>query len=248
MCGVFDMGSKEILEKNWPPTISLQDYTDSRRFFTLMEQLITKLLRDFEDGFLNRRQLIQNLTLAFGAALGGKAYAQTPAGQSAGTKDSPFKTVELDHISYQVNDYRVTRDFYADLMGMDVKNDNGKTQCELYFGNSMLLARNHFRPRGGEGAASTPAPAAETTAAAPQAGGRPTPTSLVDHIAYRIYNWDTDQVREELMRRKLLKETVKPDTGGGILGYSSFHVSDPDGFNLQISGWAGPKDSVTKKK
>ena len=94
-----------------------------------MEQLITKLLRDFEDGLSNRRQLIQNLTLAFTAVAGGTAYAQTPAGQSAGTKESPFKTVELDHISYQVNDYRVTRDFYAELMGMEVKNDNGRNQC-----------------------------------------------------------------------------------------------------------------------
>jgi catechol 2,3-dioxygenase-like lactoylglutathione lyase family enzyme len=207
-----------------------------------MEQIITKLLRDFEEGFLNRRQLIQNLGLAFTAALGG-ASAQTPAGKPAGTQDSPFKTVELDHISYQVNDYRVTRDFYADLMGMEVKNDNGKTQCELYFGSSMLLARNHFRPRGGEAAGSTP-----PTAAAPQPGSRPPSTALVDHLAYRIYNWDTDQVREELLRRKLLTENAKPDTGGGIPGYSSFHISDPDGFNLQISGWAGPKDSVTKKK
>jgi catechol 2,3-dioxygenase-like lactoylglutathione lyase family enzyme len=215
-----------------------------------MEQMITKLLRDFEDGFLNRRQLIQNLGLAFAAAMGGKAYAQTPAGKPAGLPDSPFKTVELDHISYQVKDYRVTRDFYAELMGMEVKNDNGKTQCEMYFGSSMLLARNHFRPRGGEGAGATPPAAAPAPPAAPppQAGGRPTPTSLVDHIAYRIYNWDTDQVREELLRRKLLTENARPDTGGGIPGYSSFHVSDPDGFNLQISGWAGPKDSVTKKK
>jgi catechol 2,3-dioxygenase-like lactoylglutathione lyase family enzyme len=215
-----------------------------------MEQIITKLLRDFEDGFLNRRQLIQNLGLAFTAALGGAA-AQTPAGKPAGAPDSPFKTIELDHISFQVNDYRVTRDFYADLMGMEVKNDNGKTQCELYFGNSMLLARNHFRPRGEGAGATPPAPVpapATPAAAAPQAGSRPASTALVDHLAYRIYNWDTDQVREELLRRKLLKENVRPDTGGGIPGYSSFHVSDPDGFNLQISGWAGPKDSVTKKK
>ena len=76
-------------------------------------------------------------TLLFAAS----SLAQTPAGKPAGAPDSPFKTVELDHISYQVNDYRVTRDFYAELMGMEVKNDNGKTQCELYFGNSMLLAR-----------------------------------------------------------------------------------------------------------
>jgi catechol 2,3-dioxygenase-like lactoylglutathione lyase family enzyme len=208
-----------------------------------MEQIIAKLVRDFEDGFVNRRQLVQNLALFFTAALGEKAYAQTPAAQPAGTRDSPFKTVELDHISYQVNDYRVTRDFYADLMGMEVKNDNGKTQCELCFGSSMLLARNRPQPRDGEGPAST-----RPTATTRQAGTRSTPTSVVDHISYRIYNWDTDQVREELIRRKLLAETAQPDTGGGIPGYSSFHVSDPDGFNLQISGWAGPKDSVTKKK
>ncbi len=205
-----------------------------------MEQIITKLIRDFEDGFVNRRQLIQNLALAFSAALGGKALAQTPAGKPAGAVDSPFNTVAVDHISYQVKDYRVTRDFYAGLLGMEVKNDTGK-QCELYFGNSMLLARNH-RPRSGDATASTPPPAA------PAPGGRPAPTSLVDHIAYRIYNWDTDQVRDELMRRNLLKDGARPDTGGGIAGYSSFHVSDPDGFNLQISGWAGPKDSVSKKK
>src|SRR5277367_4566166 len=146
-----------------------------------MEQIITKLLRDFEDGFLNRRQLIQNLGLAFSAALGGKAYAQTPAGRPAGVRDSPFNAIELDHISYQVNDYRVTRDFYADLMGMEVKNDNGKTQCELYFGNSMLLPRNRFRSASREAAGSTPAPA--SAAETPRAGGRPAATSLVDHIA-----------------------------------------------------------------
>lgn len=218
-----------------------------------MEQIITKLLRDFEDGFLNRRQLIQSLGVAFSAVLGGKALAQTPAGKPAGAPDSPFKTVELDHISYQVTDYRVTRDFYADLMGMEVKNDDGKTQCELYFGSSMLLARNR-RVRAQEAgatpaaAAAPPAAPASTTGAAPGRGNRPAPTSLVDHIAYRIYNWDTDQVRDELLRRKLLTENARPDTGGGIPGYSSFHVSDPDGFNLQISGWAGPKDSVSKKK
>jgi hypothetical protein len=29
-----------------------------------MEPIIAKILRDFEDGFVNRRQLIQNLALA----------------------------------------------------------------------------------------------------------------------------------------------------------------------------------------
>jgi catechol 2,3-dioxygenase-like lactoylglutathione lyase family enzyme len=201
-----------------------------------MEHIIAKLLRDFESGFMNRRQLIQSLALAATAALpGGVALAQSP---TAAPHGPAFKTVELDHISYQVKDYRVTRDFYADLMGMEVANDNGRNQCELKFGNSILLARNRRQPAA-EGAA--------PPSGAPPAAARPTPTSLVDHLAYRVHNWDTDQVREELVRRGLAKTTLRPDTGGGP-NYSSFHVSDPDGFNLQISGWAGPNDSVNTKK
>jgi hypothetical protein len=66
----------------------------------------------------------------------------------------------------------------------------------------------------------------------------------VDHIAYRIEDWNTDRVRTELDRRGL-----KPrlDTGGNVPNYSSFHVQDPDGFDLQISGVARPGDSAYKK-
>jgi len=207
-----------------------------------MKHIIAKLLQDFEGGFMNRRQLIESLALATTAA---SAIAQdSPSSPAAATAHgTAFKTVELDHISYQVKDYRATRDFYADLMGMEVSKDNGRNQCELHFGNSILLARNRFRPQGANGAAAGTPPAA----AAEAAGGRPVPTSLVDHIAYRVYNWDTDQVKDELLRRKLLTATSRPDTGGGD-NYSSFHVSDPDGYNLQISGWAGSNDAVNKKK
>jgi catechol 2,3-dioxygenase-like lactoylglutathione lyase family enzyme len=219
---------------------------------THMEHIIAniaKLLHDFENGFMNRRQLVHSLAFAaVAAAPAGVALAQNPAQNSSATPaagapapaHSPaFKTVELDHISFQVKDYRVTRDFYADLMGMEVTNDNGRSQVEMKFGNSTLLARNRRPPADG----ATPA----ASAAAP-AGNRPPTTALVDHIAYRIYNWDTDQVKDELMRRGLAAATLRPDTGGGIPNYSSFHVSDPDGFNLQISGWAGANDSVSKKK
>ena len=206
-----------------------------------MKHIIAKLLQDFESGLMNRRQLIENLAIAASAAVAMTGTAEAQATGAAGIPNGPaFKTVELDHISYQVTDYRVTRDFYADLMGMDVKNDNGRNQCELWFGNNMLLARNKFRQQ--EGA---PAPAAAAVAGG--RGPRKPATSLVDHLSYRIYSWDTDQVKDELMRRKLLTENAGPDTNGGP-NYSSWHVDDPDGFNLQISGWAGPKDSTQKKK
>jgi catechol 2,3-dioxygenase-like lactoylglutathione lyase family enzyme len=155
-----------------------------------MEQIITKLLHDFEHGKMNRRQLIQSLSMAASVAA-----AAAPA--SAGGKG--FQAVTVNHISYQVADYAKTRDFYADLLDMKVSHDDGK-QCYMSFGDTFLLPRN-----------------ARPGVTAPR----------VDHIAYTIETWDKNAVEAELKRRGL---TPRPDTD------DSFHVKDPDGFDLQISG------------
>ena len=75
-----------------------------------METVIAKLLQDFEQGKMNRRQLIQSLSVAAAAAAG----MATPA-RAAG---KPLEALYVNHISYQVNDYKKVRDFYVDLMGL----------------------------------------------------------------------------------------------------------------------------------
>ncbi len=154
-----------------------------------MEHIISKLVRDFEEGRLSRRQLIQTLTAA--AAGAGAA--------TAATEGKGFKAVTVNHISYQVADYAKTRDFYVDLFGMKVSGDNGH-QANLSFGDTFLLPRN---ARQGQ----TP--------------------PRVDHIAYTIENWNKEEVEAELNRRGL---KPRPDTE------NSFHIKDPDGFDVQISG------------
>jgi catechol 2,3-dioxygenase-like lactoylglutathione lyase family enzyme len=160
-----------------------------------MESIIAKLLTDFEQGKMSRRQLIQSLAVTASAAA-----AVTPA--VAASPDEPaFKAVAVNHISYQVADYAKTRDFYVGMFGMNVSKDDGR-QCYLSFGDTFLLPRN----------------------------GRPnstTPPPHIDHVAYTIDVWDKDKVEAELKRRGL---TPRPDTP------DSFHVKDPDGFDLQISG------------
>ena len=56
---------------------------------------------------------------------------------------------------------------------------------------------------------------------------QPDSKPLVDHISYTIANWDKAAVEEELKRRG---HAPRPDTE------FSFHIKDPDGFDLQIEG------------
>jgi catechol 2,3-dioxygenase-like lactoylglutathione lyase family enzyme len=182
-----------------------------------LEAIISKMVKDFEEGRLSRRELVKSVALAAVFFPGSATAATTLA-------DGAFKTISLDHISYQVADYRKTRDFYSDLTGMNVRVDNGTSQAVLEFGDSLLIARNH-RERPGE------PPPSERAA-------------RVDHIAYKIDAWDTDKVKAELERRGL---TPRLDKGGDTPHYVSFHVEDPDGFDLQISGIAQPGDSEYEK-
>jgi catechol 2,3-dioxygenase-like lactoylglutathione lyase family enzyme len=201
-----------------------------------MESLIAKLLGDFEDGKLSRRQLIQSLALcATAPAAAAAAATQAPAagaGAPAASSPAPWKTVYLDHISYSVSDYKKSAAFYSSLMGWTMRNDNGTNQASLDIGKvGGIIIRNARRPA--DGAAGAPA------AAASQAGQPPRPplTGVINHISYGIEPWDTEKVKAELERRGL---KPRPDMVGE--NFKSFHVFDPDGWDLQISNKTSSRD------
>ena len=157
-----------------------------------MEHLIATLLQDFEQGRMTRRQLIQTLALT--------ATAASAVGKAAAADTPVAKALAINHVSYQVADYKKTRDFYAGLFGMTVSDDDGM-QCRLTFGDNILIARNR------------------------------TPAGKVDHIAYTLAGWDSDKnvkpaVEAELKRRGLQIRSTE----------GSFHVQDPDGFEVQMGG------------
>ena len=193
-----------------------------------MESLIAKLLADFEDGKMNRRQLIQILALCATAPAAVASAAQAPAASAASAAagtPAPWKTVYLDHISYAVADYKKSTAFYSNLMGWKIRNDNGTNQATLDIGEvGGVIIRNSRRPAG-EGA-----PAAPAAAAQPGQPPRPPLTGVINHISYGIEPWDTDKVKAELERRGL---NPRPDMVGD--NFKSFHVFDPDGWDLQIS-------------
>ena len=207
-----------------------------------MESVIAGLLKDFEDGKMTRRQLIQSLALAaVAAAPGASALAQTAAAAPKPPIPQAFeptgwKTVWLDHISFQVSDYRRSAAFYRDLMGWTIRNDNGTSQATMNInGLGGIIIRNGRTPnaQAAAGAAQPAAGGAAPPAAGAQGGGRgnrPPLTGVINHISWGVQPWDTDKVKAELEKRGL---NPRPDMVGE--NFKSFHVYDPDGWDLQIS-------------
>ena len=197
-----------------------------------METVIAGLLKDFEDGKMTRRQLIQSLALAAAAAMPGAAVAQTAVQSKApipqAFEPTGWKTVWLDHISYAVSDYRRSTAFYRDLMGWEIRNDSGTNQCTLKIGDlGGIIIRNRREP------AANTQPAASAQPSGNGQGGqasRPPITGVINHISWGVQPWDTEKVKAELEKRGL---KPRPDMVGE--NFKSWHVTDPDGWDLQIS-------------
>ena len=160
-----------------------------------MEHIIGRLLHDYEHGKMTRRQLIQTLAVAAGAASAAETTVHA----------APANATYINHVSMQVADYRKSRDFYVGLFGMKVSNDDGKTQCRLSFGDNIIIPRN--------------------------ASARPGGKVGIDHIAYSLAGWDTDKSVKPAVEAELKKRGLEIRTTEG-----SFHVKDPDGFEVQMGG------------
>ena len=216
-----------------------------------MEAVIARLLNEFESGKLTRRQLVQTLALVAVGSPVASAVAQSVQTPHPTPQSSPWKTVWLDHISYAVSDYKRSVDFYTSLMGWEVQKgtDNGRQALLDINGIGGIIIRNGRRPQGevanGAGAqaavATNPQSSAATPSLPPQsasadtagrgnAAPRPPITGVINHVSWGVQPWDTEAVKGELERRGL---NPRPDMVGE--DFKSFHVRDPDGWDLQIS-------------
>jgi catechol 2,3-dioxygenase-like lactoylglutathione lyase family enzyme len=153
-------------------------------------------------------------------AASGKTSAAAPF-------ESPgWKTVWLDHISFEVPNYKETVAFYVALLGWKPGTDEGsQNQCEIGDIGDIIIRRGGG---GGRGAAPT----------------TPRPASI-GHISFGITPFDPDAVKAELEKRGL---TARVDTGGRgdihTAAYKSYHTTTPNGFDLQISATTKANRSV----
>ncbi|MEO7084544.1 MAG: VOC family protein [Gemmatimonadaceae bacterium] len=214
-----------------------------------MDPTLTRLFNDFDHGKISRRHLLQALGVAAVAAPLTAAFGQgrcggTNAGSTACDTipmKAPFeptgwKTVYMDHFSLQVEDYKKEVGYYAALMGWKVRSDDG-TNAVMDIGDdvgSVIIRGGYVAPPPPH-----PRPAGDTAGGRGGRGGgrggqggppRAPLRGVWDNFCWGIDNWDSKKVEAELKRRGL--EPIADNVGKD---FQSFHVKDPDGFDLQIS-------------
>ncbi len=117
-----------------------------------------------------------------------------------------WKTVALDHITFELPDYRKEAAFYVALMGWKLRSDDGR-QALLDIGDWGSVIFQEAREQ---------------------------QSAVVKSFCFVIKPWDAKTVEAELRKRGL-----SPVAENDANGFESFHVKDPDGWDLQISNGNG---------
>jgi catechol 2,3-dioxygenase-like lactoylglutathione lyase family enzyme len=209
-----------------------------------MTDALAALFDRFDRGHLSRRQLL----MALGAAVAARPVTTFAQGQCGGARAGtpecdptpaklPFeptgwKTVLLDHLSCQVIDYPKEAAYYASLMNWKIRSDDGK-QALLDIGDwGGLVLRGGYQPPPAPPVASAPPAGDPAVGGRGGRGGGPRAprNAAFDSFCWGIEPWDAKKVEAELRKRGL---TPVADNVGQ--DFQSFHVKDPDGFDLQIS-------------
>lgn len=180
-----------------------------------MEGFVAKQVHDYQNGKINRRRLIEILTLAATTAYAGKS--------AAAAEPSGLDVALVNHVSYTCPDYRKAADWYSMVFNLDqvgatdhdVALPFGKKGEKPYGVSADDVPLTHIicrtRPlQGGTGASS-----------------RRKPTALIDHLAFTVADFDRERAKAQLTTLG-----VKVRDGGPF----SVYVNDPFGYEIQIGG------------
>ena len=200
---------------------------------------------------MSRRQLLQALGSAgvaapFAAAFGSSTALR--AGRAAGTASARgrcpldmetatkaitpvfartgWRTMALDHITFRVADRKKEAAFYVALMGWKLRSDDTQAVMDVGdWGTVVFKQGAPTLPGCGGGAATGRRRTRRWRGAA---------VATVEGFGFDIEPWNAKTVEAELRKRGL---TPVADNDGK--GFESFHVKDPDGFDLQIGNGNG---------
>src|SRR5215831_6378147 len=176
-------------------------------------------LQEFEQGKISRRKLIEVLTVAATSVSAAGAAQKTAPAQPG------LKVPLVNHISYTCPNFKQAADWYSKVFNLD---QVGLKDNEV----TLPFGKKGEKPYG-VGAKDVPLTfiiCRTRDLNAPVANGpaRPKSQAVVNHIAYTIADYDRDKVLAELKR--LGFEKPREDNE------HSFHINDPFGYDVQISG------------
>lgn len=146
-----------------------------------------------------------------------------------------WKTVGLDHFTVQAADYKKESAYFQAFMNWKLRSDDG-TKAVLDIGDigSIVIMNGYVappRPAGSPGSRGSEGAAGRGATGARRAGPpRPPLQSSWNSYAWAISPWNAKTVEAELRKRGL--DPVEDDDGKGC---ESFHVKDPDGFDVQLT-------------
>jgi catechol 2,3-dioxygenase-like lactoylglutathione lyase family enzyme len=105
-----------------------------------MEAIIANMLKRFESGALNRRELIQGLAML--------ATAGATAAEAAAVQGPPpaFTSPTIDHISIQVTDLPRSIAFYQNIFGMKVVSEDKPNEIVRLGINKTRVSLHHKSP------------------------------------------------------------------------------------------------------
>jgi catechol 2,3-dioxygenase-like lactoylglutathione lyase family enzyme len=101
-----------------------------------MDTVIADLVTKFDAGTLSRRQLIQGLTVLAAAGAAAPAAAQ----------QTPFKSSRIDHISIQTSNLRRSIEFYENVFGLKVLNEDKENEIARMGVTKVIVSLHRKQP------------------------------------------------------------------------------------------------------
>ena len=198
-----------------------------------MSDALASLFSDFDHEKISRRRLLQALGVVGVGAPVAAAFGQgrcmrtfgIPACDTDAIKPvfapTGWQTVALDHLTFEVEDPQKEAAFYNALVDWKLRSEDAD-QSVMDIGNWATVVLKKAAP-------GTFPPANAGRGGGP-GGGRAPAHAVVTSFCWGIKPWDAKKVAAALKERGM--DPIADNDGHGL---ESFHVKDPDGFDLQIS-------------
>jgi hypothetical protein len=186
-----------------------------------MESFYAVKLDEFAKGKISRRGLLEALTIAATTTT-----LTTTEANAAAASDPALKIALVNHISYNCPDHKKAADWYSKVFNLD---QVGETKIDV----ALPFGKKGEKPFGvtAEDVPLTSIIIRSRNLNEPTNGRTPRKSqALIEHMGYTVADFNREQAKA-----MLIGMGVQNVRDGGLY---SLHMTDPFGYDVQISGVA----------